>query len=839
MLKRFNNLSIRYKLMVAFLLMAGIPFWGICWWSINSAFDNSMQQTALQMESVRQIKKDQLTDYFATTQGNLANLSASANMLQGQDQTSTQAKHALAGQVDQYGYVDLLLVNPQGQLAYSVKGQLTAGANVTSEAMVNTGLSQAFRQALNTQQLAFADFSLLQANADASPNTVPMAFLAQPIVNQDSQVVMVGLLQLNSDGINAIMTKRYGMGEKGESYLVGPDHLMRSDSFLDPDHRSVAASFANPDTGTIKTTMVLSALAGNTDALEINENYTGIESYTGGSWGKTLGLKEKDIWTISAYTPIDAFGVQWALIAERDALDAAVMLMDLYFQMYWIGGIAALLLLLAAYYISRVFALPICYIAGQVGRIEKSSDFSMRLEYIPSDKDEAGQAAHAVNRLMDSLQAALSESNRVVGDVAKGQFDSRIEEEFKGDLLTLKQGINDSAASVQRTMHSLEQVMKAIANGNFGYRLDEIEMSGEFRNVMENTLNVMEDAIGEINQVMQAAAKGDFDLRVNTPLKGDLDRLKDGVNNSIATIATALAETVEVTEAMAQGDLTQRIDGDYQGSLNRLKEALNSSLVKMHQTVGSVLVASNSVVSTAGDISRGSEQLSDRTNQQSSSLKETSSSMEQMASTAQLNVDHAKLAGTLVASGKKDATGGVAVVQRAVAAMSEIDQASQQIASIVDLIDGIAFQTNLLALNAAVEAARAGEHGRGFAVVAGEVRILAQKAAESANEIKVLIEDSTGKVREGSQLVDQTGEALNSIAESISKVNDIVLKIATAAGGQSSVINQVNSAVAQLEHVNQLNASLVQESSAASYSLNDQTQELITTMRFFKVQENE
>ena len=135
MLKRFNNLSIRYKLMVAFLLMAGIPFWGICWWSINSAFDNSMQQTALQMESVRQIKKDQLTDYFATTQGNLANLSASANMLQGQDQTSTQAKHALAGQVDQYGYVDLLLVNPQGQLAYSVKGQLTAGANVTSEAM--------------------------------------------------------------------------------------------------------------------------------------------------------------------------------------------------------------------------------------------------------------------------------------------------------------------------------------------------------------------------------------------------------------------------------------------------------------------------------------------------------------------------------------------------------------------------------------------------------------------------------------------------------------------------------------------------------------------------------
>jgi len=839
MLERFNNLSIRYKLMVAFLLMAGIPFWGICWWSINSAWDDMQQQTRLQMESVREIKKDQLAEYFSATQHNLESLSASAAMLQQQiqSQESTQAKAALTRQLDQYDYSDFLLVSPQGQIIYSVKGLTTTASNVATAPLADTGLGQAFSQALATQKLAFADFSLYRPNAVASINESPMSFLAQPMFNDQGQVNMVSILQLPIDGINAIMTKRYGMGKMGESYLVGPDHLMRSDSFLDPEQRSVTASLTNPDTGTIETSMVVAALAGAVDSGIYRENYTGRLSYEGYSWRKFFGGIE--IYTLSAYTPFEVYGTTWALVAERDALDTADSLMDLYFQMYWIGGVAALVLLLLAYFISRTFSRPLSYLADQVQHIEQSSDFSLRLAYIPSDNDEAGQAAHAVNRLMDSLQAALSESNKVVDDVAKGQFDSRIAGEFKGDLLALKEGVNGSASSVQRTMEGLEQVMKAIAEGNFGYRLDNIDMSGEFCKVMENTLNLMEGAIGEINQVMQAAAKGDFDLRVNTPLKGDLGRLKDGVNNSIATIATALAETVEVTEAMAQGDLTQRIDGDYQGSLNRLKEALNSSLVKMHQTVGSVLVASNSVVSTAGDISRGSEQLSDRTNQQSSSLKETSSSMEQMAATAQLNVDHAKLAGTLVASGKKDATGGVAVVQRAVAAMSEIDQASQQIASIVDLIDGIAFQTNLLALNAAVEAARAGEHGRGFAVVAGEVRILAQKAAESANEIKVLIEDSTGKVREGSQLVDQTGEALNSIAESISKVNDIVSKIATAAGGQSSVINQVNSAVAQLEHVNQLNASLVQESSAASYSLNDQTQELITTVRFFKVQENE
>ena len=839
----FKNLSIRYKLMTAFLLLAGIPFWGICWWSINSAFDNARLQTYVQLESAREIKTDQISEYFTTVQQNLESLTATAMMLRRQALTVggnlSHANKTLTNQIDQYGYNDFYLINPQGQMIYSLKQQTQKLANVVTGPLADTGLGQAFSQTLETQQLAFADFSLYNPNNDTPNVEGPVSFIAQPMLNDQDQVTMVGVLQLPIHGINAIMTKRYGMGTTGESYLVGPDHLMRSDSFRDPEQRSVAASFANPETGTIKTAMVLAALGGETYTGEFHESYSGIESYLGSTWGKTLGLRDKDIWTLSAYTPIDIYGVQWGLMVERDLIDAASTLMDLYFQMYWIGGAAAILLLLAAYYISRAFALPICFLAGRVARIERTSDFNMRVDWIPCDKDEVGQAAHAVNRLMDSMQTALGESTRVVADVAEGRFNSRIEEDFKGDLLSLKQGVNDSASSVQRTMDGLEQVMKAIANGNFGYRLDGVEMAGEFRSVMENTLDVMEQAMGEINQVMQAASEGDFDLRVSTPLKGDLEKLKSGVNSSISTIATALRETVEVTEAMAQGDLTQRIDGDYQGSLARLKGALNSSLDKMDQAVGSVLVASESIASNAGEISRGSEQLSERTNQQSASLEETSSSMEQMAATIQLNADHANLAGTLVASGKQEATGGVAVVQKAVEAMSQIDEASQKIASIINLIDGIAFQTNLLALNAAVEAARAGEHGRGFAVVAGEVRSLAQKAAESANEIKVLIEDSSSKVKEGSQLVDQTGSALNSIAESIEKVNNIVTEIATATNEQSSVINQVNNAVAQLENVNQLNTSLVEESSAASYSLNDQTKELITKMRFFKVQKED
>ncbi len=395
----FKNLSIRYKLMTAFLLLAGIPFLAICWWSINGAWDSNRDQITLQMESIREIKQDQLNRYLKTNRRNLESLTSTAVILRQQAYAVgaelSQDNATLTNQVDQYGYNDLYLINPQGQMIYSLKQQTPKFANVVTGPLAETGLGQAFSQSLETKQFAFVDFSIYSRNNDNAIHDGLISFIAHPILNAQGQVKMVGVAKLPIDGINAIMTARYNMGKTGESYLVGPDYLMRSDSFLDPQNRSVIASFTNPDSGTITTTMVLAALAGETSAKLFRENYTGIESYTGSSWGKTFGLKDKDISTISAYTPIDVYGEQWALMVERDGIEASSKLMDLYFQMYWIGGVAAILILIVAYYITLSLTLPICYLAAQVGRIEQSSDFSMRLEWIPSDKDEAGQAAHA------------------------------------------------------------------------------------------------------------------------------------------------------------------------------------------------------------------------------------------------------------------------------------------------------------------------------------------------------------------------------------------------------------------------------------------------------------
>src|SRR5690349_22179454 len=197
-----------------------------------------------------------------------------------------------------------------------------------------------------------------------------------------------------------------------------------------------------------------------------------------------------------------------------------------------------------------------------------------------------------------------------------------------------------------------------------------------------------------------------------------------------------------------------------------------------------------------------------------------------MTSTDQQTADNAGQANQLAMAARQQAEKGGAVVSNAVTAMGAINQASKKIADIIGVIDEIAFQTNLLALNAAVEAARAGEQGRGFAVVATEVRNLAGRSATAAKEIKALIQDSVDKVREGSNLVTQSGATREQIVGAVKKVNDIVAEIAAASREQSTGIEQVNKAVSQMDEGTQQNAALVEQTSAASQSMADQARGL-------------
>ena len=303
----------------------------------------------------------------------------------------------------------------------------------------------------------------------------------------------------------------------------------------------------------------------------------------------------------------------------------------------------------------------------------------------------------------------------------------------------------------------------------------------------------------------------------------------------IRSITRPLAKAVSLANSVATGDLTQTItETRSNDEIGQLITSINNMNVRLRDIVTQVYDGIQSVDNSASQISDGNTNLSQRTEQQASSLEETAASMEEMTSTVNQNADSAQQANKLADAARDQAETGGKVVDRAIEAMSEINTSSARISDIISTIDGIAFQTNLLALNAAVEAARAGEQGRGFAVVASEVRSLAQRSAEAAKEIKVLIEESRAKVKAGTDLVDESGSTLLGIVSGIKKVSDIVAEINVASQEQSAGINQVNSAVSNMDGMTQQSATMLEESVAATYSMRDQTANLVDLISFFK-----
>ena len=303
-------------------------------------------------------------------------------------------------------------------------------------------------------------------------------------------------------------------------------------------------------------------------------------------------------------------------------------------------------------------------------------------------------------------------------------------------------------------------------------------------------------------------------------------------------IKQALDKAIEVSEQIAAGDLTVKIDVDSEDETGHLLASLKEMNEGLAKIVGEVRTGADSIATATEQIAAGNADLSQRTEEQASALEETASSMEELTSTVKQNADNAQQANQLAISASGVAVKGGDVINKVVRTMESITDSSRKISDIIGVIDGIAFQTNILALNAAVEAARAGEQGRGFAVVAAEVRSLAQRSAAAAKEIKTLIEDSVGKVQDGSRLVEEAGHTTQEIVTSIKRVTDIMAEISAASLEQSSGIEQVNTAITQMDDVTQQNAALVEQAAAAAESLEEQALQLVQVVTRFKLDEN-
>ena len=352
----------------------------------------------------------------------------------------------------------------------------------------------------------------------------------------------------------------------------------------------------------------------------------------------------------------------------------------------------------------------------------------------------------------------------------------------------------------------------------------------------ENRRQTMAELQQAFGDVVRAAREGDLTQRVKSDFADDeLNTLAGSVNELLGTVDAALSETGDMLEALAAADLTQRMRGTYAGSFARLQTSANGVADRLGDIVGQIRSTSGGLKSATGEILAGANDLSDRTTKQAATIEETSAAMEQLSQTVMANAERASNASENAAEVTTAAEDGGSVMLKANDAMERITQSSSKISNIIGMIDDIAFQTNLLALNASVEAARAGEAGKGFAVVAIEVRRLAQSAAEASSEVKALIEQSANEVSSGSRLVAQAAEKLSVMQEAVKRNRDLLDGIARESRVQASSIDEVSSAIRQMDEMTQHNAALVEETNAAIEQTESQASELDRIVSVFVV----
>ena len=777
------------------------------------------------------------------------------------DQAHNYIHQTFKGYLEKFGYYDIFLVDNDGQVVYSVYKELDYATNLFSGPYANSGLGRAAQAGLSlngTSQFVLLDYAQYTPSYEA-----PASFIASPIFDNSNGVSRkVGTLvyQMPLDAITTVMSENRGLGETGESYLVGPDKLMRSDSIKYPEEYSVNASFRNQRS--VNTESVELGLAGESGVIEtINYNDTKV---------------------LSGYIPVKFGSLEWTLIAEIEASEAYSAVTQLTWIVIGVLIFAIAGIVYIALKVSDKLVEPVEKMRSAMARIAENTDFAERVDV--DREDEIGQSVHSLNLLLESVENSIKETNEVVTAMANGDFSQRVESPFNGDLLVLKDGVNKSAESIESAIKEVNVVVDSLARGDFSQQID-IELKGELallKNGVNTSTQAIASAMTNISGLMSAMSKGDFkyrvkaDLvgeyeklakqaddamsavdnalseidtvmadvavgrlnsRVNAQLPGQLNDIKEKLNASLTEVSAVFEETEQVLMAISQGKLHKQIKNEFPGDFNNLKVSTNATASKLTEVVYEIKQAAVTVHASTEDLATGNSNLSARTEQQASNLEQTAASMDEITTTVNHTATNAGHANQIASEARKQASLGGEVVKEAVTAMSEINDASARIADIISVIDAIAFQTNLLALNAAVEAARAGEQGKGFAVVASEVRNLAGRSANAAKEIKTLIEDSVGKVKAGSELVSRSGNTLEDIITQVENVSSIVSEISTAADEQSLGVSEVHKAVESLQMLTQQNTAMVEEAAAASEELGGQAKSLGELMEFFETEE--
>ncbi len=442
----------------------------------------------------------------------------------------------------------------------------------------------------------------------------------------------------------------------------------------------------------------------------------------------------------------------------------------------------------------------------------------------PAFADISSRFSTATTKIAD---AASKESDRLTG-VTNSTVTTTLTAVAIGLVAIMLLGFFAIRSWLVRPIQQLAKTMNVLADGDFSAAVDGADRRDEV-GIMAKAVQVFKDNGMRAVELEREAESTRNSSEAERSRAAQMDRQRA---QQMAQATTGLADGLK---RLSSGDLTFRLGEAFASEFESLRADFNGAVDQLANSMRSVAVATGSIDSGAREISRSADDLSKRTEQQAASLEQTAAALDQITINVSNSSKRTEEARHVAIEANKSARRSGEVVSNTVVAMQRIEDSSNQISSIIGVIDEIAFQTNLLALNAGVEAARAGEAGKGFAVVAQEVRELAQRSAKAAKEIKDLIRNSGDEVSNGVKLVQETGQALKIIEEQVVAINTQLDSIATSAKEQSVGLAEVNTAVNQMDQVTQQNAAMVEESTAASAALAGEVDRLREIIAEFNV----
>ena len=778
--------------------------------------------------AIREIKKKQLEDYFSQQVKDISALTESRDIdhtFQVVKQYHIETKVSPTGPynvntnaykkiykdnstylnnfVKTFGYKDVFIIcTAHGHVMYTAAKKSDLGTNLRTGPYSDSNLADLRKKVIKEKKVVVQDFRPYAPN-----NNEPAAFIGAPYYDEIGVMQGVIALQISIDQINGIMWERSGLAETSETYLVGEDHLMRSDSYLDPSDHSVFASFSNPDRGKIETEAALAALKGKSEA-KVTQNYN-------------------NQIVLSAYTPVKYANLTWAFIADIDISEAFNPKnengKEFFAQYRELYGYHDVFLINPDGYIFYTAAKEPDYqtnilngkfasssLGELVRRVSNTRQFGFAdfKKYAPSNGEPAAFIAQPLIRndkveLIIALQISIDGLNQImqirdgmgetgetylVGQDKRMRSDSFLDPEghsvkasFAGtiekngiDTIASAKALSGNKGVEVNTDYNNNPVLSAYTPVKFGSttwgliaEIDEAEVNKRPAALSQQILIIA--IIISLVAIFITAVFIRFNL--SKPL------------NKIITLIKEL-------------ELDKRLHMRRRDEIGQIGDAVDAFISRIHQVILSVKKSSVDIFILSGQISEGNQDLSSRTEQQSASLEETASALEEMTANVDQNAENAKHADTISREMKGIVGNGNEHLQKAIAetidstqdriqsvqknnadfsikvqetndqtkaAMHEIEDRAETISGITTVMNDIAFQTNILALNASVEAARAGEHGKGFAVVAAEVRKLAHRSGNASKEISKLIKNSLSQINKGVQLVETSNEVVETM----------------------------------------------------------------------------